>query len=352
MEFGAKLKRLAETVGLVCFILLAFVGLVSLLRGDLQRPAYAQSDQLQPGAMTAGGAAVTEAVASLPNVIHYQGDLYSAAGQPLEGTYNLTFRIYDAPVGGTVLYTEPHPNVPVRAGRFSVLLGDSVPFTADLFGGPNRYIGLAVSPDAEMIPRQRFSVAPYAYWASTAAKASLADQATSATNAANATSATNADMVDGKHAVELYSPPGSIIAYAGTVAPAGWLWCDGTAVSRAQYPALFAVLGATWGPGDGVSTFNLPDLRGRVPIGTGQGSGLSNRPIAQKGGSETHTLTVEEMPAHNHTVTTVPGWDAGGGWSGGGWWGDPQVISTNNSGGSQPHNNMQPYVAVNFLIKY
>ncbi len=118
MDFATKLRKLGETIGLVSFFLLAFIGLVSVLRGDLQRPAHAQVDQPQPGAAVLEGAAIVEANATLPAVISYQGDLYSAAGQPLEGTYNLTFRIYDAPAGGNALYTEPHPNVPVRVGRF------------------------------------------------------------------------------------------------------------------------------------------------------------------------------------------------------------------------------------------
>jgi microcystin-dependent protein len=103
--------------------------------------------------------------------------------------------------------------------------------------------------------------------------------------------------------------PGCVIDYAGTAATANWLLCDGHAYSRTQYAALFAVLGGAsspWGVGDGVSTFNVPDLRGRVLVGAGLGAGLTNRAIGARGGEETHTLSVYELPAHNHPVIENP----------------------------------------------
>ena len=166
-------------------------------------------------------------------------------------------------------------------------------------------------------------------------------------------------------------PPGFIIQYAASSAPSGWLLCDGSAVSRTTYSALFAIISTSYGSGNGSTTFNVPDLRGRVPVGFGQGSGLTNRSIANTGGAETHTLTTSEMPSHSHSVYdpghshAMPGnylrWaggdrTAGGGGDFGGKFGDytgssGTGISLYNAGGGGSHNNMQPFVVVNFVIK-
>jgi microcystin-dependent protein len=84
---------------------------------------------------------------------------------------------------------------------------------------------------------------------------------------------------------------------------AGWLKCDGTAVSRATYSALFAVIGTSFGVGNGSTTFNLPDAQGRVLGGVGTGADLTARTTGAKVGAETHTLTTGEMPAHTHSIT-------------------------------------------------
>ncbi|MBC9881326.1 phage tail protein [Bradyrhizobium sp. INPA01-394B] len=85
--------------------------------------------------------------------------------------------------------------------------------------------------------------------------------------------------------------------------PTGWLACDGSSVSIAQYQVLFAVIGTTYG-GDGQQTFKLPDLRGRVPIGQGQGPSLPNYTLGQPGGEDMHTLLESEMPSHSHGLTS------------------------------------------------
>ncbi len=87
--------------------------------------------------------------------------------------------------------------------------------------------------------------------------------------------------------------------FAGNFAPAGWAFCDGSLLAISENDALFALIGTTYG-GDGQITFALPDFRGRVPIGTGQGSGLSNRSLGEKGGQENITLTTANMPSHTH----------------------------------------------------
>jgi len=96
---------------------------------------------------------------------------------------------------------------------------------------------------------------------------------------------------------------GSILAFAGSSLPTGYLDCDGSAVSRTTYAALFTAIGTTWGIGDGSTTFNLPDLRGRAVIGVGTGSGLSARALADTGGVETVALSTAELASHTHTVT-------------------------------------------------
>ncbi len=96
---------------------------------------------------------------------------------------------------------------------------------------------------------------------------------------------------------------GDIKASAATSPQTGWLLCDGTAVSRSTYSGLFSVIGTTWGTGDGSTTFNVPDLRGRTLVGVGTGSGLTARAMAATGGTETHALATSELPVHNHTIT-------------------------------------------------
>jgi microcystin-dependent protein len=99
-------------------------------------------------------------------------------------------------------------------------------------------------------------------------------------------------------------PVGTVILYvAGGTPPASWMACDGSAVSRVTYPDLFATIGTTYGAGDGSTTFNLPDLRGRTVVGVGQGTGLTNRALAATGGEEAHILSVAELASHNHTAS-------------------------------------------------
>jgi microcystin-dependent protein len=94
---------------------------------------------------------------------------------------------------------------------------------------------------------------------------------------------------------------GTIMMFGGNFAPRGWAFCNGQLLSIAQNTALFSILGTTYG-GDGQTTFGLPDLRGRMPMHFGQGSGLSARQLGESGGSESVTLTIANMPAHNHVI--------------------------------------------------
>jgi len=145
-------------------------------------------------------------------------------------------------------------------------------------------------------------------------------------------------------------PAGAILPYAGATAPDGYLVCDGSAVSRTTYADLFAAIGTSYGVGNGSSTFNLPDLRGRTVIGVGQGSGLANRTLAQTGGEESHVLSVAEMPNHRHAIGADSGGsgnDSSGTYRAGNDW----LRYTQYAGSSQAHNTMPPFIVLSYLIK-
>lgn len=122
-----------------------------------------------------------------------------------------------------------------------------------------------------------------------------------------ATDPTTANQAARKSYVDAILPTGMIVDYAGSAAPSGWLLCDGSAYNRTTYAALFAVIGTTYGAGDGSTTFNVPDFRGRVAVGAGTGSGLTARTRGQSFGSETATA---ELISHQHTIDHDHGYAA------------------------------------------
>lgn len=148
-------------------------------------------------------------------------------------------------------------------------------------------------------------------------------------------------------------------------APRGWAFCDGQLIPISQNTALFSLLGATYG-GNGISSFALPNLQGSSPLGTGQGPGLSPRDLGETGGSSAVSLLESEMPAHGHALqahAADPGDlnDPTGGLfalAGGGSPYNPSAptpVALGEAvlafaGQSQPHNNMQPYLTLNFVI--
>ncbi len=163
---------------------------------------------------------------------------------------------------------------------------------------------------------------------------------------------------------------GMIIAFGGNFQINGWAFCNGQTLAIQQNTALFSLLGTTYG-GNGTTTFGLPNLQGRVPIGFGNGAGLSPRVLGQVGGSETATLTLNNLPAHTHTAQLVATSTAAA-------TGDPTgallakqprtggvnlfatgaadtnmaatAIQVGNTGNSQPFGTMPPYLAINYLI--
>ena len=159
---------------------------------------------------------------------------------------------------------------------------------------------------------------------------------------------------------------GQVLLFAGNFAPRGWAFCNGQLLPIAQNQALFSILGTMYG-GDGRTTFALPDLRGRVPVHPGQGPGLSNYKIGEKGGAEKETLTPAQIPAHQHEYkdkTATHGTPSPTGsyyFSVGSSWGKPlpnmpdavaeeSVGNTSSVGSSEPHNNLPPYQCLNYII--
>lgn len=228
---------------------------------------------------------------------------------------------------------------------------------------------------------------------------------------------TNAGHVRGAPGTDATAPIASVLMTAASTAPSGYLLCDGTAVSRTTYAALFAIIGTTYGTGDGSTTFNVPNLKGRVPVGRDAGQTEFDT-LAETGGTKTHTLTSAEMPSHTHVqnahthvqdahthvqashshkasasdATEFLVIDAGGNlaingtqrvfsaagtggyfayatspWSVGENAATASHTATNNNttavnqsatavnqntGGGGAHNNLQPYIVMNYIIKY
>ena len=154
-------------------------------------------------------------------------------------------------------------------------------------------------------------------------------------------------------------PAGVLVPFAGITAPDGWLLCDGSAISRTTYADLYAVISTMYGAGNGSSTFNLPDLRGRMALGLDNMGGASADVVTagvadtlgSTAGVEAHTLTVDEMPNHSHRLYEGL---TGGPESGPRWYSNASNSGhlIESTGGDQPHNNMPPYMAVNYIIKY
>ncbi len=158
---------------------------------------------------------------------------------------------------------------------------------------------------------------------------------------------------------------GEIKLFAGNFAPRGWAFCDGQLLPINQWQALFSILGTMYG-GDGRTNFALPDLRGRVSVHPGNGSGLSPYGIGEKGGAETVTLSVQQMPVHSHSLNAnaqngdtsdPPGSSLADTKGSDKDYMKSGMVNTEMSpnsigatGSGQPHENRQPYLAVNYII--
>lgn len=157
-------------------------------------------------------------------------------------------------------------------------------------------------------------------------------------------------------------PIGAMLPYAGASAPTHWLLCSGQAISRTTYAALFAVIGSTYGSGDGSTTFNLPDMRGRLALGLdNMGGSSANRVTASaaddlggSGGAETHSLSTSQLPAHTHSLTYYA--SGSGGSTTGVQYGTnahtpSSSFSTGSTGSGNAVNHMNPWLALNWVIR-
>lgn len=156
---------------------------------------------------------------------------------------------------------------------------------------------------------------------------------------------------------------GEIRMFGGNFAPAGWMLCQGQLLPISEYEVLFQLIGTTYG-GDGQSTFALPDLRGRLPVHQGQGPGLSSRVIGEGLGTESVTVTTGQLPVHSHAASGRDDTNVNVNAQGmvGGhpvknvYRSSPALNATMSAssitaaGGSQPHNNVMPFLCINFII--
>ena len=156
---------------------------------------------------------------------------------------------------------------------------------------------------------------------------------------------------------------GTVVPWAKSSAPTGWLECDGSAVSRSTYADLFTAIGTTYGAGDGSSTFNLPDIRGRAIAGKDNmggsaanrltsGSTIDGATLGTAGGGQTHTLTTGELAAHNHVSgSTSTQHDGGNSRNVMGAWDFAGNDVNPNAGSGTAHANVQPTIVLNYIIK-
>jgi len=152
--------------------------------------------------------------------------------------------------------------------------------------------------------------------------------------------------------VQFMVPTGTILEFAGSNLPEGFLWADGSVVSRTTYANLFAAVGDRFGPGDGSTTFQLPDRRGRVAVGADEEISIFES-VGATGGEIYHTLTLAEMPVHDHNA--LYGTGAGGSsarYAPSSGTGGSNASIVENAGSGQAHQNMPPYLVENFIIKF
>lgn len=256
---------------------------------------------------------------------NYQGILRLADGTLANGTYQMALRIYDQVIGGNTLHAETFSNVVVRDGVFNVVVGDTQPIGQEVFSATPRFLGITVAPDTEeMVPRQRIRPVPGAMKAWTVADSSV-------TTAKLADGSVTLAKIANSSVPALVVPSGVIVMWSGSISsiPESWVLCDGSN--------------------------GTPDLRNRFIVGAG-----SDYSVGATGGEASHTLTIEEMPRHNHnqgefdTILRYTGRDTAGSADNTNANREPDIITSGTlqaAGEGRPHENRPPYYALAYIMK-
>lgn len=296
---------------------------------------------------------VAFAANDITRLVPFQGRLHGGDNKIVsDGTYDLTFYIYETPTGGTSLWTETHPSVSVIHGYVNVLLGAISPMVesnyatqAPLYGeakntvnfAQQKYLGISINGGAEMFPRSQLVPTFHAYTANHATHATQADNADNANTLAgynvshfataadisntnsdinvlegkfSGEKAKNTDKFDGQDSTYFATAAnisGQIAHFLTTSAPVGWLELNGQIVNRAEYPNLWQHASQSgnigdgqtnFGSGDGATTFKLPDLRGYHLRAWGNGSSVD-------GGRELASIQADDNKSHNHSASST-----------------------------------------------
>jgi microcystin-dependent protein len=283
--------------------------------------------------------------ATVPQLINYQGRLTGADGKELPtADYKLSISLYSDPTATTTSAKVWGPqtfNVPVVKGHFNVILGPVDEHDAqiqDAFTTSSVYLEVTVNDTSIIRPRQRILSTPFAL---------RSDYAVSALSAL--------------HGV----PVGTLVPYIGSTAPEGWVLCSGQEIDKDASPHLAKLVALLRqegfsAPGSPDSKAFLPDMRGRMPLGLDNIGGTevgritqpAGKMIGGSGGEEVHLLSINEMPKHSHTYTALL-YSSSNRYA----WGVNDMsqydyIKTGEAGGDQSHNNMPPYLAMNYIVKY
>jgi microcystin-dependent protein len=172
--------------------------------------------------------------------------------------------------------------------------------------------------------------------------------------------ADSAEVTNRNAAILVATPLGMVVPFAGAAAPTGWLLCDGSAVSRTTYAGLFSVVSTAYGAGNGSTTFNVPNLKGKVVVGRDSAQTEFDT-LGETGGEKTHTLTESEIPAHDHALEHASlgagvtlseiAFSSGSGTNRYAVANGTPTLDTADAGSGAAHNNLQPYMALNYIIK-